>query len=106
MVTLMGYQPNLLAVAPSLPVKSVQELIIHARNHPGKLLYSSSGSSTPAHLGMEMFKHMTGTNIVHVPHKAAQQAIAALIAGQVQYCSTTLARSSRTSRPAGYADSV
>ena len=83
MVALMGYQPNLLAVAPSLPVKSVQELIVYAKNNPGKLSYGSSGSGTPAHLGMEMFKHMTGTQIVHVPYKAAQQAIAEMIAGQV-----------------------
>ena len=83
MVALMGYQPNLLAVAPSLPVKSVQELIAYAKNNPGKLSYGSSGSGTPAHLGMEMFKHMTGTQIIHVPYKAAQQAIAEMIAGQV-----------------------
>jgi tripartite-type tricarboxylate transporter receptor subunit TctC len=83
MVALMGYQPNLLAVAPSLPVKSVQELIAYARNDPGKLSYGSSGSGTPSHLGMEMFKLMTGTQIVHVPYKAAQQAIAEMIAGQV-----------------------
>jgi tripartite-type tricarboxylate transporter receptor subunit TctC len=84
MVALMGYQPNLLAVALSMPVKSVQELIVHAKNNPGKLSYGSSGIGTPSHLGMEMFKHMTGTQIVHVPYKAAQQAIAEMIAGQVQ----------------------
>jgi tripartite-type tricarboxylate transporter receptor subunit TctC len=84
MVALMGYQPNLLAVAQSMPVKSVQELIVHARNNPGKLSYGSAGIGTPSHLGMEMFKHMTSTQIVHVPYKAAQQAIAEMIAGQVQ----------------------
>jgi tripartite-type tricarboxylate transporter receptor subunit TctC len=84
MVAQLGYQPNLLAVAPSLPVKSVKELIAHARNNPGKLSYGSSGSGTPSHLGMEMFKFMTGTQMVHVPYKAAQQAIAEMIAGQVQ----------------------
>ena len=84
MVALMGYQPNLLAVAPSLPVRSVNELIAHAKSNPGKLSYGSSGSGTPPHLGMEMFKFMTGTQMVHVPYKAAQQAIAELIAGQVQ----------------------
>jgi tripartite-type tricarboxylate transporter receptor subunit TctC len=84
MVALMGYQPNLLAVALSLPAKSVQELIAYARNNPGKLSYGSAGNGTPPHLGMEMFKHMTGTQMVHVPYKAAQQAIAEMIAGQVQ----------------------
>ncbi|MGZ9014644.1 MAG: tripartite tricarboxylate transporter substrate-binding protein, partial [Burkholderiales bacterium] len=72
-----------LAVALALPVKSVQELIAYARNNPGRLSYGSAGSGTPAHLAMEMFKHATGTQIVHVPYKAAQQAIAEMIAGQV-----------------------
>jgi tripartite-type tricarboxylate transporter receptor subunit TctC len=84
MIALMGYQPNLLAVAPSLPVRSVKELIEHARNNPGKLSYGSSGGGTPSHLGMELFKFMTGTQIIHVPYKAAQQAITEMIAGQVQ----------------------
>jgi tripartite-type tricarboxylate transporter receptor subunit TctC len=84
MVALMGYQANLLAVAPSLPIKSVKELIAYARNNPGKLSYGSAGIGTPAHLGMEMFKFMTGTQMVHVPYKAGQQAIAEMIAGQVQ----------------------
>lgn len=83
MVALMGYQANLLAVAPSLPVKSVKELIAHAKNNPGKLSYGSAGGGTPSHLGMEMFKLMTGTQIVHVPYKAAQQAIAEMIGGHV-----------------------
>lgn len=83
MIALMGYQPNLLAVAPSLPVRSVKELIDQARNNPGKLSYASAGGGTPSHLGMELFKFMTGTQIIHVPYKAAQQAIAEMIAGQV-----------------------
>lgn len=83
MVAQLGFQPNLLAVAPSLPVKSVKELIAHAKSNPGKLSYGSSGSGTPPHLCMELFKIMTGTQVVHVPYKAAQQAIAEMIAGQV-----------------------
>jgi len=54
-----------------------------SKKNPGKLSYGFSGSGTPPHLGMEMFKLMTGTQMVHVPYKAAQQAIAELIAGQV-----------------------
>jgi tripartite-type tricarboxylate transporter receptor subunit TctC len=82
-VVQLGYQPNLLAAAQSLPVKSVKELIAYAKSYPGKLSYGSSGNGTTLHLGMEMFKLMTGTQMVHVPYKAAQQATAEMIAGQV-----------------------
>ena len=67
----------------SLPVKSVAELIDYAKRNPGKLLFSSNGSGTTPHLSGELFKHMTGTQIVHVPYKAAQQAFTDMIAGQV-----------------------
>src|SRR6185312_11422279 len=59
----------LLAVAPSLPVHSVQELIAYAKANPGKLLNASSSNGSPGHVGGELFKYMTGTNIVHVPYK-------------------------------------
>jgi tripartite-type tricarboxylate transporter receptor subunit TctC len=75
---------NILAVTPSLPVKSVPELIEHARKNPGKLLFASSGNGTSMHLCGEMFKHLTGTQMTHVPYKAAQQGVADLIGGQVQ----------------------
>jgi tripartite-type tricarboxylate transporter receptor subunit TctC len=75
---------NLLAVHPSLPVKSVRELIDHARKNPGKLLNASAGNGTTGHLGGELFKIMTGTQIVHVPYKGSPQGIQDLMAGQVQ----------------------
>jgi tripartite-type tricarboxylate transporter receptor subunit TctC len=75
---------NILAVTPSLPVKSVQELIDHARKNPGKLLFASSGNGTSMHLCGEMFKHLTNTQMTHVPYKAAQQGVSDLIGGQVQ----------------------
>ena len=75
---------NLLAVTNSLPVKSVRELIDYARQNPGKLLNASSGNGTTGHLGGELFKIMTGTQIVHVPYKGSPQGITDLIAGQVQ----------------------
>ena len=74
---------NILAVRPSLPVKSVAELIAHLRNNPGKLSFASSGNGTTLHLSGELFKQLTGTDMVHVPYKAVQQAITELIAGQV-----------------------
>jgi tripartite-type tricarboxylate transporter receptor subunit TctC len=75
---------NLLAVNPSLPVKTVRELIEHARKNPGKLLNASGGNGTTGHLGGELFKIMTGTQIVHVPYKGSPQGIQDLMAGQVQ----------------------
>ncbi len=75
--------PNLLAVTLSLPVQSVQELIAHVRKKPGDLLFASTGSGSSIHVGMELFKLMTGTQIVHVPFKAATVAITDLIAGRV-----------------------
>jgi tripartite-type tricarboxylate transporter receptor subunit TctC len=75
--------PNLLAVTLSLPVQSVQGLIGHAKKKPGELLYASTGSGSSIHVGMELFKLMTGTQMVHVPFKAATIAITDLIAGRV-----------------------
>ena len=82
-VVQLGFQPNLLAVALSLPVKSVKELIAYAKSNPGKLSFGSSGSGTTLHLGMELFKLMTGTQMVHVPYKGAAQATTEMVAGQV-----------------------
>jgi tripartite-type tricarboxylate transporter receptor subunit TctC len=75
---------NMLAVTNSLPVKSVKELIEYARRNPGKLLNASGGNGTTGHLGGELFKIMTGTQIVHVPYKGSPQGISDLIGGQVQ----------------------
>src|SRR5712671_435796 len=75
---------NMLAVANSLPVKSVKELIDYARQNPGKLTNASGGNGTTGHLGGELFKIMTGVQIVHVPYKGSPQGISDLIGGQVQ----------------------
>jgi tripartite-type tricarboxylate transporter receptor subunit TctC len=75
--------PNLLAVTLSLPVQSVQDLIAYARKNPEKLSYASTGSGSSIHVGMELFKLLTGTQMLHVPYKAAVVAIADLTAGRV-----------------------
>jgi tripartite-type tricarboxylate transporter receptor subunit TctC len=75
--------PNLLAVTLSLPVNSVQDLIGYAKKNPDKLLFASTGSGSSIHVGMELFKQMTGTQMLHVPFKAAVVAIADLTAGRV-----------------------
>ena len=73
----------LLAVSPKLPVHSVQELIDYAKKNPGKLTNASSSNGSPGHLGGELFKYMTGTQIVHVPYRGGASAINDLIAGHV-----------------------
>lgn len=74
----------LLAAGPSTPFKSVKDVIDYARQNPGKLFNASSGNGTPGHVGMELFKFMSGTQIVHVPYKGGAAGIADLISGQVQ----------------------
>jgi tripartite-type tricarboxylate transporter receptor subunit TctC len=74
----------LLASSPTAPFRSVRELIEYAKQNPGKLSNASSGNGTPGHVGLELFKVMTGTQIVHVPYKGGAAAIADLTAGRVQ----------------------
>jgi tripartite-type tricarboxylate transporter receptor subunit TctC len=75
---------NLLAVNNQVPAKNVGELIAYAKKNPGKLAFASDGNGTTAHLGMELFKSMTGTSMLHVPYKAATAAVTDLISGGVQ----------------------
>jgi tripartite-type tricarboxylate transporter receptor subunit TctC len=72
-----------LAATPTLPLKSVRDVINHAKQNPGKLSNASSGNGTPGHVGFELFKFMTGTQIVHVPYKGGAAGITDLISGQV-----------------------
>lgn len=83
-ISLVVREVNILAVHPSLPVKSVKDLIAHAKSAPGKLNYSSPGVGSTTHLASELFKSMAGVNIVHVPYQGNQPAITGLIAGEVQ----------------------
>lgn len=82
-VSLIALVPSVLMVHPSLPVKSVKELIAVAKARPNDLTYSSTGNGTSPHMLMEMFKWMTGTRMVHVPYKGAAPALIDQIAGQV-----------------------
>ena len=83
-VVLVAGVPNVLVVNPSLPVKTVQELIAYAKANPGKLNFASSGSGTSIHLSGELFKTMTGVSMQHVPYKGSSPALADLVGGQVQ----------------------
>src|SRR6267143_1818081 len=75
---------NMLAVNNALPVRTVAELIDYAKKNPGKLSNGSSGNGTTGHLGGELFKSMTGTEMVHVPYKGSAQAINDLISGNIE----------------------
>jgi tripartite-type tricarboxylate transporter receptor subunit TctC len=83
-VSLLALNPQLLAVHISVPAGSVKELIALARAQPHKLNYASVGEGTPNHLAMELFKSMTGTDMVHVPYKGAAPAVTDLVGGHVQ----------------------
>ena len=82
-ITLAVVLPNVLVVHPSVPAKSLKELIQHAKANPGKLNYASTGSGTSPHLSMELLKTMAGINLVHIPYKGGGPAMADLIGGQI-----------------------
>jgi len=81
-ITLIADSPNIVVVNPSLPAKSIAELIDIAKTKP--LLYASTGTITPSHLAAELFNVLAGVRLTHVPYKGAGPALADLIAGQVQ----------------------
>ncbi len=83
-IALCATAPFILTVHPSVPAKSVKELIALAKSKPGQLVYSSSGNGTPPHLAGEMFKTMAKVDILHVPYKFATPALVDVISGQVQ----------------------
>jgi tripartite-type tricarboxylate transporter receptor subunit TctC len=76
--------PNVLEVNPSVPVNNVAEFVAYAKANPGKLNMASTGNGTSIHLAGELFKAMTGVNLVHVPYRSPPQAMTDLLAGQVQ----------------------
>ena len=83
-VASINYSDLLLVVNPEVPVKSVAELIALAKKDPGKLNYASSGPGTPYHMAGELFKAMSGADIVHVPHKASGDMRNSVLSGNVQ----------------------
>jgi tripartite-type tricarboxylate transporter receptor subunit TctC len=76
--------PNILVVHPSVPVKSVKELIAHAKAQGGNLTFASAGNGTSGHLALELFRLTTGVDVVHVPYKGGGPALAEVLGGQVQ----------------------
>lgn len=83
-VTLLATGPNVLLVNPEVPAKTLQELIAYIKANPGKVSYASPGNGTSGHLAAELFKHLTGTDILHIPYKGNAEAVTDVLAGRVQ----------------------
>ena len=82
-ISLVGSMPNLLMAHPSQPFKNVGDIVTYAKANPGKLSFGTSGVGASPHLSMELFKSMTGIDIVHVPYKGAAPALADVMGGQI-----------------------
>jgi len=83
-VAAINREPLIMLVNPSFPAKTVPEFIAYARANPGKVNFASGGNGTPAHVSGELFKMMTGVDMVHVPYRGAGPALTDLLGGQVQ----------------------
>jgi tripartite-type tricarboxylate transporter receptor subunit TctC len=82
-VTIMVNSPNVLVAHPSLPMKSVKELVSYAKRHPGKIDYASTGVGSPSHLATELLKLLAGIDLVHVPYKSTGAGMTDVMAGRV-----------------------
>lgn len=83
-IAMVAYSPLLVVVHPSVPAKTWPELAAWLKERPGKINYSSLGVGTTSHLGIEMLKHATGVDVVHVPYKGSTEGLADLLSGQIQ----------------------
>ncbi|HET9045475.1 MAG TPA: tripartite tricarboxylate transporter substrate binding protein [Casimicrobiaceae bacterium] len=83
-ISLIGREPGVLVVHPSLPVKTVAEFVTYVKEHPGQVNYASSGNGSGQHLFMALFASMTGIKLDHVPYRGSAQATTDLLAGTVQ----------------------
>lgn len=93
-ITVLGVAPTVAVVGPTVSAKTLAELISTARAQPGKLTYASGGSGTPPHISGEVFKSMTGTDMLHVPFKGGGPALVAVMSGQVDVMFDTAASAS------------
>jgi tripartite-type tricarboxylate transporter receptor subunit TctC len=82
-ISLVAVVPNLLVVTNGLPIKSVKDLVAYAKANPGKLTFGSPGNGATAHLSMELFQTLTGTKMLHVPHKGSAGVLADVTSGQI-----------------------
>jgi tripartite-type tricarboxylate transporter receptor subunit TctC len=84
-ITMINSAPMLLVVNPSIPAKSVADLIAFAKSHPGKLNYGSGGLGSTPYLAAELFKSLAGIDVVHVPYKGGAPALSDLVGGQLTF---------------------
>jgi len=91
-VAAISREPNVIVVNPSLPTRTVPELIAYAKANPGRINMASAGNGTTSHLAGELFKMMTGVNMVHVPYRGVAPALTDLLGGQVQVLFTNPAQ--------------
>jgi tripartite-type tricarboxylate transporter receptor subunit TctC len=89
-ITRLAALPHILVVHPTVPVKTVKDLIALAKSKPGELNYASSGVATSTHLAAELFRHLTGTDMVQVPFKGGAPGMVGLLSGQVQLYFATI----------------
>jgi tripartite-type tricarboxylate transporter receptor subunit TctC len=89
-ISLLGTTPNVMVVHPSVSARSVAEFIAYAKGNPGKINYGSAGAGSSPHLSVELFKLMTGINMVHVPYKGGSQGLTDLLGGQIQMMITNV----------------
>jgi tripartite-type tricarboxylate transporter receptor subunit TctC len=82
-ISLISYSPNVLVVNPASPIHTVKDLIDAARAKPGAIDFASGGQGSSAHMSMELFKYLTGTDLHHIPYKGATPALTDIIAGTV-----------------------
>jgi tripartite-type tricarboxylate transporter receptor subunit TctC len=83
-VACISREPNVMVINPSVQVKSVPEFIAYAKANPGKINYASAGIGTSQHMAGELFKMMTGINMVHIPHRGSAPALTSVLGNQVQ----------------------
>ena len=89
-VSLVSAAPNMLSSHPSLPVKTLKELVALAKARPGELSYASPGGGTPQHLAMELFRHMAGVQVTHIPYNGGGPSVIASLGGQVPVLASSL----------------
>ncbi|OGA37889.1 MAG: hypothetical protein A3G24_04890 [Betaproteobacteria bacterium RIFCSPLOWO2_12_FULL_62_13] len=89
-VTLVATVPNVLVVHPSVPARSLSELVKLAKAHPGKLNFGSGGVGSGSQLGSEFFKALSGIQMVHVPYKGAALALSAMLGGEIDMVTSTV----------------
>jgi len=88
-VGMVAVSPHVVVVHPSLPVHDLKDLVAYAKAHPGEINYASQGSGSVPHVGTELLKQMTGTDMIHVPYKGSGPAIQDVLSGRVQLFITT-----------------